>query len=127
MTPKIKFLLQRKNRLLRRGHVEKVESIGKRVTKAIEKVTSSTFTSADHKSGTKVLWDQVSQHIKKSTATNSHTGVTGQNIPPAGIYPGLKLARLDNTRVYYGLGQFIPRRILWPRPIHTSSGQNIPS
>src|SRR6218665_1983912 len=46
---------------------------------------------------------------------------------PAGIYPGLKRPRLDYTRVYYGLGQFIPRGILWPRPIHTSSGQNIPS
>ena len=42
------------------------------------------------------------------------TGVTGQNIPPAGIYPGLKRPRLDYTRVNYGLGQFIPRGILWP-------------
>src|SRR6218665_2865762 len=35
-------------------------------------------------------------------------GVTGQSIPPAGLYPGLKRPRLDYTRVYYGLGQFIP-------------------
>jgi len=54
-------------------------------------------------------------------------GVTGQNIPPAGIYPGLKRPRLDYTRVYYGLGQFIPRGILRPRPIHTPSGQITPS
>ena len=53
----------------------------------------------------------------------SYTGVPGQSIPPAGIYP----PRLDYTRVYYSLGQFIPRGVLWPRPIHTSSGQNIPS
>src|SRR6218665_2845541 len=52
-------------------------------------------------------------------------GVTGQNIPPARIYPGLKRPRLDYTRVYYGLGQFISRGILWPRPIHTPSGQII--
>ena|SRR6218665_836569 len=45
-------------------------------------------------------------------------GVTGQNIHPAGIYPGLKRPRLDYTRVYYGLGEFIPRSILWPTPIH---------
>jgi len=31
-------------------------------------------------------------------------GVTGQSIPPAGLYPGLKWPRLDYTRVYYGLG-----------------------
>src|SRR6218665_377926 len=54
-------------------------------------------------------------------------GVTGQNIPPAGLCPGLKRPRLDYTRAYYGLGQFIPRGILRPRPIHTSSGQIIPS
>src|SRR6218665_76025 len=54
------------------------------------------------------------------------TGVTGQNIPPAGLYSGLKHPRLDYTRVYYGLGQFILRGILWPRPIHTPSGQIIP-
>ena len=35
-------------------------------------------------------------------------GVTGQSIPPAGLYPGLKQPRLDYTQVYYGLGQFIP-------------------
>src|SRR6218665_945473 len=40
-------------------------------------------------------------------------GVTGQ-------YP-----RPEYTRVYYGLGQFIFRGIIWPRPIHTTSGHNI--
>ena len=40
------------------------------------------------------------------------TGVTGQNISPAGVY--------------YGLGQFIPRVIFWPRQIPTPSGHNIP-
>src|SRR6218665_3328530 len=44
---------------------------------------------------------------------------------PAGLYPGLKRPRLDYTRVYYSLGQFIPPGILWPRRIHTPSGQII--
>jgi len=44
---------------------------------------------------------------------------------PAELYPGLKRPRLAYTRVYYGLGQLIPRSILWPRPIHTPSGQII--
>ena len=47
----------------------------------------------------------------------TNPGVTGQNIPPAELYPGLKRTRLDYTRVYYGLGQFIPRVILWPGAI----------
>jgi len=45
---------------------------------------------------------------------------------PAGLYPGSKRPRLDYTRVYYSLGQFTPRGILWPRPIQTPSGQIIP-
>jgi len=71
MTSEIKSLLRCKNRLMRRGHVEKAESLGKRVTKAIKKITSLTFTGAGHKCGTKALWDQVSKHTKKSTVTNS--------------------------------------------------------
>src|SRR6218665_2141821 len=45
---------------------------------------------------------------------------------PAGLYPGLKGPRLDYTRVYYGLGQFIPRGILWPRLIHTPQSKLCP-
>ena len=50
-------------------------------------------------------------------------GVTGQSTPPAGLYPGLKRPRLDYTRLYYGLGQFIyifSARMIWkciPAPI----------
>ena len=62
-------------------------------------------------------------NVKYVIATRSYeffnTGVTGQSIPRAGLYPGLKRPRLDYTRVYYGLGQFIPRGTLWPRPIYT--------
>jgi len=48
------------------------------------------------------------------------SGVTGQIMPPAGLNPGLKRPRLDYTWIYYGLGQFITRGILWPRPIQAS-------
>ena len=60
------------------------------------------------------------------TVKEADAGVTGQSIPPAGVYPGLKRTRLDYTRVYYGLGPFIPLGTLWPRPFHTPSGQIIP-
>src|SRR6218665_639295 len=43
-----------------------------------------------------------------SAWSSSPPGVTGQSIPPAGLHPGLKRPRLDYTRVYYGLGQYIP-------------------
>jgi len=59
------------------------------------------------------------------------TGVTGQNIPPTGLYPGLKRSRLDYTLVYYGLGQFIPpQAILNPLDINKDTStvfSNIPN
>src|SRR6218665_1299712 len=45
---------------------------------------------------------QVSQTVGRDPQVGP--GVTGQNIPPAGLYPGLKRPRLHYTRVYYGLG-----------------------
>src|SRR6218665_28680 len=42
-----------------------------------------------------------------ASARSTRAGVTGQNIPSARIYPGLKQPKLYYTRVYYGLGQFI--------------------
>ena len=46
-------------------------------------------------------------------------GVTGQNIPPTGLYPGLKRPRLDYTRINYGLGQFVPPQAkLYPHYIN---------
>src|SRR6218665_3611087 len=45
----------------------------------------------------------------------NYTGVTGQNIPPAGVYPSILW-----PRPIYTPG------IFWPGPIHTPSGHNIP-
>lgn len=49
MTPEIKSLLRKKNRLMRLGKVEKVEAIGKRVAKAVIKVTSGALKGVDPK------------------------------------------------------------------------------
>src|SRR6218665_2918874 len=56
---------------------------------------------------------RLSGGMNKSICRLEYTGVTGQNIPQP-----------EYTLVYYGLGQFIPLGIFWPRPIHTTSGHN---
>jgi len=59
--------------------------------------------------------------IKRNTDVTGQiipqSSVTGQNIPPAGLYPGILWPRPS-----------IPRgvHVLWQRPIHTPSGHNIP-
>jgi len=70
----------------------------------------------NHNSYFKLTYDPLENHCKWYT---SLPGVTGQNIPPAELYPGLKRNRLDYTRVYYGLGQFIPPQAnLYPNYIN---------
>lgn len=43
ITPEIKFLLRKKTKLLRRGQIEKVESLARRISKALLKVTTSSL------------------------------------------------------------------------------------
>ena len=45
--------------------------------------------------------------------------------PDDRAYPGLKWPRLFRTRVHSGLGQFIPREMVWPRLLYTPPGQII--
>src|SRR6218665_2586401 len=55
-------------------------------------------------------------------------GVTGQNIPPAGVYPGILWPRsILYPGVYFGLGQFIPpQAIVHPAGVQIGPGHNIP-
>ena len=46
-------------------------------------------------------------HYKRKLKTFIFARCNRPEYPPAGLYPGLKRPRLDYTRVYYGLGQFV--------------------
>src|SRR6218665_3404583 len=60
--------------------------------------------------------------VRRSPRPSSHWGLLAYGnrsfapsalaISPTRLYPWLKRPRLDYTREYYGLGQFIPRGIL---------------
>ncbi len=56
------------------------------------------------------------QLTKSLSIVSLHLIWTGYSHP--GLYLGLKRPRLDYTRVYYGLGQFILQSILWPEGVH---------
>src|SRR6218665_2594261 len=55
------------------------------------------------------------QLTKSLSIVSMHLIWTGYSQP--GLYLGLKRPRLDYTRVYYGLDQFIPQSILWPEGV----------
>jgi len=88
--------------------------------------------------GTKVLetyvWGQWTFQCNKAMSSREITcgncaikcGCNRPEYTSAGLYPVLKRPRLDYTLVSYGLGQFIPWGILWPRPIHASSKKYAP-
>ena len=52
------------------------------------------------------------QQTKSLSIVSLHLLWTGYSQP--GFYLELKRLKLDYTRVYYDLGQFIPLSILWP-------------
>jgi len=64
MTPEIKSLLRKKNKLMQRGKIEKTEAIGRRVAKAIHKVTSEIMKGVDLKIGNKAPREAVKKFTK---------------------------------------------------------------
>jgi len=59
VTPKIKSLLRKRNRLMRKGRIEKAESITNRISQSIVDRAKVTLSSCGR--GSKELWDKVKQ------------------------------------------------------------------
>ena len=73
VTPEIKMLLRRKNKLMRAGRVLEAESMAEKVRRLIIKSNVTTFHNTDPRGGVKELWDKVN-HIRNKT---------NQAVPPA--------------------------------------------
>src|SRR6218665_36335 len=65
---------------MRCGHIEQAVTIGKSVSKAIHKQTSSTLKVADFRNDTKTLWDQINKHTKKPTRSYNQTGLSAEDL-----------------------------------------------
>jgi len=79
VTPKIKSLLRKRNRLMRRGRIEKAESITKRISQSIVDHAKVTF--CPSRRGSKELWEKVRQitHKIKSDSCLNQVTVTELN------------------------------------------------
>ena len=65
VTPKIKSLLRKRNRLRRKGRIEKAESITKRINQSIVDHAKVTFSPCSR--GSKELWEKVRQVTGKTS------------------------------------------------------------
>ena len=61
MTPAIKAMLRRKNRLMHAGRTEEAGALARRIGKDIARRCSGRFTKIDSKSDSKKLWEAVRQ------------------------------------------------------------------
>jgi len=68
VTPQIKNLLWRKNRLMRKGRVEEAGAIANRIGKLVTKANSVLLKDLGTQSSSKELWSRVNKTCKTSTA-----------------------------------------------------------
>jgi Reverse transcriptase (RNA-dependent DNA polymerase) len=80
ITPEIKHLLRKKNRLMRRGKIEQATSIARLVSKAILKVTSTALRGVDPWKGTKDLWDAVKSLTKKTSTSKTQSDINADDL-----------------------------------------------
>src|SRR6218665_619441 len=65
LTPEIKILLRKKNRLMRRGRLEEASALARRIGLKIERANNCNLKKLDSLSGTAELWKEVNKLINK--------------------------------------------------------------
>ena len=78
VTPKIKSLLRKRNRLMRKGRIEKAESITNRISQSIVDRAKVTLSSCGR--GSKELWEKVRQITGKNKSDRSPNQVTVEEL-----------------------------------------------
>jgi len=108
MTPEIKTLLRRKNRLMRRGRLEEASAIALKVGKAIARQNGRRLRSLNSSKGTKQLWECVNRLTKDNqhhnpnnllTANQLNDHYAGISTDTAYLPPPYKLSAHPNTSV----------------------------
>ena len=78
-TPAIKYMLRRKNRLMRSGHVEKAGALALKIGEAITKFNSAELSRVDVLSDSRSMWSKVRQltgRSKSSSAASRNSAIT---------------------------------------------------
>src|SRR6218665_4038048 len=80
ITPEIKFLLQKKNRLMRGGLLEEASALAKRIASAISRQNRRELHKLDAAAGTKNLWRSVNSIIGSKTCEAQRTNITADEL-----------------------------------------------
>ena len=76
LTPEIKSLLRKKNRLMRKGHIEQASALAARIGIKITKANNKHLTGLNSRTGTAELWRAVNTVLKKPRSAGDDVGVT---------------------------------------------------
>src|SRR6218665_3618241 len=80
MTPDIKYLLRRKNRLMEQGRLEEASAMAAKIGRSIARSNSRHLRDLDTSHGTKNLWRSVNNLTKVKSATQPSSQVTAEEL-----------------------------------------------
>jgi hypothetical protein len=80
VTPEVKMMLRRRNRLMRRGRIEEAEAITLRVSKVVIAHTSKSLHSENGVTDTKTMWEEVRKLTGKSCSSDVRNSLTAHDL-----------------------------------------------
>ena len=80
ITPQIKAMLRRKNRLMRAGREEEAGALAQQIGKIIKRHNSTRLSNVEHKGGSKDMWEAVRRLKGRRTKACFVDGVTADSL-----------------------------------------------
>ena len=115
VTPEIKHLLRRKNRLMRSNRVEEASAVAERIGKAIVKANRKELNDLDPRHGTQNLWHRVNKLIHKPRGQDQTSQVSAEDLnthyaaistDPAYVAPPLRHTAQTDTPILAEMSVF---------------------
>src|SRR6218665_2398042 len=78
VTPGIKYLLRRKNKLMRKNKIEEAGAVAEQIGKAITRANKADLRKVSHSGNTKALWDKVKVYSKGRSTMEQHNTITAE-------------------------------------------------
>ena len=110
VTPEIKHLLRRKNRLMRSNREEEPSAVAERIRKAIIKANRKELNDLDPRHGTQNLWHRVNKLIHKPRGQDQTSQVSAEDLnthyaaistDPAYVAPPLRHTAQSSPKCLY--------------------------
>src|SRR6218665_583366 len=80
VTPGIKYLLRRKNKLMRKNKIEEAGAVAEQIGKAITRANKADLRKVSHSGNIKALWDKIKEYSKGNSTMEQHNTITAEEL-----------------------------------------------